>query len=158
MLPYSHCHNHHDHLCRYHPVIVINIIISSIFWLIRAIQTSNHKSVFILKYWKMLIRSSLMMVLVADLLRNFDIMTSSNGNICRVTGHLCGKFTGPGEVPHTKANDAELWCFLWYAPEYTVEWGWWFQTPSRPLWRHCNGCKNECGRRCVVLLIPMWVN
>ena len=19
-------------------------------------------------------------------------------------------------------------------------WGWWFETPSRPLWRHCNGC------------------
>ena len=24
-----------------------------------------------------------------------DMMTSSNGNIFRVTGHLCGKFTGP---------------------------------------------------------------
>ena len=19
-------------------------------------------------------------------------------------------------------------------------WGWWFETPSRPLWRHCNAC------------------
>ena len=19
-------------------------------------------------------------------------------------------------------------------------WGWWFEAPSRPLWRHCNGC------------------
>ena len=27
------------------------------------------------------------------------MMTSSNGNIFRVTGHLCGKFTGPGEFP-----------------------------------------------------------
>ena len=26
-------------------------------------------------------------------------MTSSNGNIFRVTGPLCGEFTGPGEVP-----------------------------------------------------------
>ena len=24
-------------------------------------------------------------------------------------------------IPHTKARDAELWCFLWSAPEYTVE-------------------------------------
>ena len=24
---------------------------------------------------------------------------SSNGNIFRVTGHLCGEFTGPGEFP-----------------------------------------------------------
>ena len=30
----------------------------------------------------------------------FDMMTSSNGNIFRVTGPLCGKFTGPGEFPH----------------------------------------------------------
>ena len=26
-------------------------------------------------------------------------MTSSNGNIFQVTGHLCGEFTGPGEFP-----------------------------------------------------------
>ena len=25
-------------------------------------------------------------------------MTSSNGNIFRVTDHLCGEFTGPGEI------------------------------------------------------------
>ena len=29
----------------------------------------------------------------------FDKMTSSNGNVFRVTGHLCGEFTGPGEFP-----------------------------------------------------------
>ena len=28
-----------------------------------------------------------------------DMMTSSNGNIFRVTGLLCGEFTGPGEFP-----------------------------------------------------------
>ena len=27
------------------------------------------------------------------------MMTSSNENIFRVTGHLCGEFTGPGEFP-----------------------------------------------------------
>ena len=26
-------------------------------------------------------------------------MTSSNGNIFRVTGHLCGEFTGPRWIP-----------------------------------------------------------
>ena len=45
------------------------------------------------------------------------MMTSSNGNIFRVTGHLCGKFTGPRWVSLTKASDAELWCFLWITPE-----------------------------------------
>ena len=39
--------------------------------------------------------------------------TSSNGNILRVTGHLCGKFTGHRWIPRTKASGAELWCFLW---------------------------------------------
>ena len=32
----------------------------------------------------------------------------------------------------TKDSDAELWCFLLSSP------GWWFQTPSHSLWRHCN--------------------
>ena len=30
---------------------------------------------------------------------NGTMMTSSNGNIFRVTGPLCGEFTGPGEFP-----------------------------------------------------------
>ena len=47
----------------------------------------------------------------------FIMMTSSNGNIFRVTGHLGGEFTGPRWIPHTKASDAELWCFLWSASE-----------------------------------------
>ena len=29
----------------------------------------------------------------------FSMMTSSNGNIFRVTGPLCGEVTGPGEFP-----------------------------------------------------------
>ena len=40
-------------------------------------------------------------------------MTSSNGNIFRITGHLCGKFTGHWWIPHTNASDVELRCFLW---------------------------------------------
>ena len=45
------------------------------------------------------------------------MMTSSNGNILRVTGPLCGEFTGHRWIPRTKASDAELWCSLWSAPE-----------------------------------------
>ena len=41
------------------------------------------------------------------------MMTSSNGNILRVTDHLCGEFTGHRWIPLSKASDAELWCFLW---------------------------------------------
>ena len=40
------------------------------------------------------------------------MMTSSNGNIFRVTGPLCGEFTGHRWIPLTKASGAELWCFL----------------------------------------------
>ena len=45
------------------------------------------------------------------------MMTSSNGNIFRVTGPLCGEFTGPRWIHRTKASDAELWCFLWSVSE-----------------------------------------
>ena len=44
------------------------------------------------------------------------MMTSSNGNIFRVTGPLYGEFTSHRWIPLTKASDAELWCFLWSAP------------------------------------------
>ena len=39
------------------------------------------------------------------------MMTSSEGNIFRVTGHLCGEFTHHRWIPRTKASDAELWYF-----------------------------------------------
>ena len=45
------------------------------------------------------------------------MMTSSNRNIFRVTGHLCGEFNGPRLIPRTKASDVELWCLLWSATE-----------------------------------------
>ena len=40
------------------------------------------------------------------------MMTSWNGNIFRVAGHLCGEFTGHRWIPRTKASGAALWCFL----------------------------------------------
>ena len=47
----------------------------------------------------------------------YSMVTWSNGNIFCVTGHLCGELTGPRWIPRTKTSDAELSCFLWYAPE-----------------------------------------
>ena len=73
-------------------------------------------------------------------------MTSSNGNVFRVTGHLCGEFTGHRWIPRTKANDAELWFFFDLCLNKRLSkqsWGWWFETPSRPLWRHCNEISPE---------------
>ena len=70
--------------------------------------------------------------------RNIVMMTSLNGNIFRVTGHLCGEFTG---IPHTKASHAELWCFFYLRVNKGLSkqsGGWWFGTPSWSLWRHSN--------------------
>ena len=42
-------------------------------------------------------------------------------------------------IPHTKASDAELWCFLRLNKLFGKQWwGWWFETLTRPLWRHRN--------------------
>ena len=43
-----------------------------------------------------------------------NMMTSSNGNIFRVTPFVRGIHQS---IPLTKASDAELWCFLWSEPE-----------------------------------------
>ena len=69
-----------------------------------------------------------------DLWTPVHMMTSSNGNIFRVTGHLCGEFTGPRWIPHTKASDAELWCFLWSAPWIN---GWVNNREAGDLRRYC---------------------
>ena len=61
------------------------------------------------------------------------MMTTSNGNIFRVTGHLCGKFTSLRWIPRTKASDAELWYFLWSAPEIN---GWVNNREAGDLRRH----------------------
>ena len=49
------------------------------------------------------------------------MMTSSNGNIFRVTAPLWREFTSDRWILLTKACDAELLCFLWSAPEQTLE-------------------------------------
>ena len=49
------------------------------------------------------------------------MMTSSNGDICRVTGPLCEEFTSHRWIPLTNASDVELWCFLWSVSEQTAE-------------------------------------
>ena len=62
-------------------------------------------------------------------------MASSNGNIFRVTGHLCGEFTGHRPVTRRFGVFFDLHLNKRLSKQW---WGWWFETPSRPLWRHCN--------------------
>ena len=49
-------------------------------------------------------------------------------------------------IPFTKASDAELWCFLWLCLNKRLSKQpirRWFETPPRPLWRHCNGSRHH---------------
>ena len=75
------------------------------------------------------------------------MMTSSNGNIFRVTGPLCGEFTGPGEFPAQRPVTRSFDVFFDLRLNKRLSkqpWGWWFETPSWSLWRQCNGCKRIC--------------
>ena len=75
------------------------------------------------------------------------MVTSSNGNIFRVTGPLCGEFTGhrwiPSQRPVTRSFDVFFDLNL-NKRLSKQSCGWWFETPSRPLWRHCNETNPYC--------------
>ena len=92
------------------------------------------------------------------------MMTSLKGNIFRVTGPLCGEFTGHRWVPLKKASDAELWCFLWYDKRLSTQSRRrWFELPSRSLWRRCNdrGCfaaNDTCCHNSVWQQHNIWTN
>ena len=62
------------------------------------------------------VRCGLLCLMIHHIVR-MVMMTSSNGNIFRITGHLCGEFNSPWWIHRTKASDAELWCFLWSGSE-----------------------------------------
>ena len=72
-------------------------------------------------------------------------MTSSNGNIFRVTGPLCGEFTRTGEFPSQRPVtrsydvffDLRLICLNNRLSKRSGRR--WFETPAHSLWRHCYG-------------------
>ena len=77
-----------------------------------------------------------------SLYSRMNTMTSSNGNIFRVTGHSCVEFIShPGELPTQRPMSRSVDVFFDLRPNKRSSkqsWGWWFETPSRPLWRHCD--------------------
>ena len=88
-------------------------------------------------------------------------MTSSNGNIFHVTGHLRREFTGPRWNPRTKASDAELRFFFDQRLNKRLSkqsQGWWFETLARPFWRHCNYNGMHCRRSvwCAMTMSGGW--
>ena len=65
----------------------------------------------------------------------------------RVTGHLCGEFTDHRSISRTEASDAEFDAFFDLRLNKRLSkqwWCWWFETPSRPLWRHCYELCTSC--------------
>ena len=70
------------------------------------------------------------------------MMTSSNGNIFRVTGPLCGEFTGPSEFPTQRPVTRSFDVFFDLRLNKRLSkqpWVWSFETQPQSLWRHCNG-------------------
>ena len=67
--------------------------------------------------------------------------TSLNGKKIRVTGPLCGNSSVTGEFPSQRPVSRSCDVFFdlrlnkWLSKH---SWGWWFETPSRSLWRHRN--------------------
>ena len=69
-----------------------------------------------------------------------DTMTSSNGNIIRVTGHCPGNSPVTGEFPAQRPVTRSFDVFFDLRLNIRLSkqwWGWWFETPSRPFWRYC---------------------
>ena len=57
-------------------------------------------------------------------------------------------------IPYTKASDAELWYIFDQRLNKRLSkqsWGWWFETLSRSLWRHCNVIAKCHARVCRVI-------
>ena len=87
--------------------------------------------------------------------------SSSNGNIFCVTGHLCGEFTGHRWISHTKSVTRSFDVFIDLRLNKRLSKqsrGWWFGTPSCPLWRHCNVIEFDGGIPYVVGILAATVS
>ena len=87
-------------------------------------------------------------------------MTSSNGNIFRVTCHFCGEFTGHRWIPCTSQwRGTLMFSFICSLNKRLNKQssGWWFETTSRSLWRYCYGW-NRCQELCTrIVLCRIWL-
>ena len=77
--------------------------------------------------------------------------TSSNGNIFRVTGHLCGEFSDEFPAQRAVTRSFDVFFDLRLNKRMSKQSrGWWFETLSCPLWR----CRNGDYYTGVLLLCP----
>ena len=102
------------------------------------------------------------------ILQAATMMTSSKGIIFRVTGHLCGEFTGSRWIPRKRPvkRSFDVYFDLRLNKRLSKQaWGWWFETPSCPIWRHCNDCRTlvrgrggKCVRRKFRIFFSLFVH
>ena len=60
-----------------------------------------------------------------------------------------GKSPVPGEFPAQRPETRSFDVFFDLRLNKRLSkqsWGWWFETLSRPLWRHCNELQQHCGQ------------
>ena len=77
----------------------------------------------------------------------FDMMTSSNGNIFRVTGPFAGNSPVTDEFPSQRTVTRSFDVFFDLRQNIRLckqSRRRWFDTQSRSLWRHCNGWLRFC--------------
>ena len=72
------------------------------------------------------------------------MMTSSNGNIFALLAICVGNSPVTGEFPAQRpvTRSVDVFFDLRLNERLSKQWwGWWFETPSRPLWCHWNGIR-----------------
>ena len=75
--------------------------------------------------------------------------------LCAGNSPVTGEF--PAQRPVTRSFDVffDLRLNKWLSKQW---WGWWFQTPSRPLWRNCNAFCILCSITCLESSIECAIN
>ena len=87
------------------------------------------------------------------------MMTSSNGNIFRLTVPLCREFPGHQWIPQRlvmRSFDVffDLCLNIRLGKQLC---GWWFETSSRSLWRQCNGRYSAAQHNMSLRMLQKWL-
>ena len=87
------------------------------------------------------------------------MMTSSNGTISTLLTICAGNSQVTGELPAQRpvTRSFDVFFDLCLNKRWSKQWlSWWFETPSRPLWRHRNGTAKQHPHNHDWPLKPRW--
>ena len=84
------------------------------------------------------------------------MITSSNGNVFALLAICARNSSVPGEFPTQRpvTRNFDVSFDLRLNKRLSKQWwGWWFDTPTRPLWRHRNDMEalDKNGRQAIIL-------